>query len=165
MACARLDEDAMCLWRREHVNNIGLGVAEHLFDIGKCGGDAMCGRKRLRCRLIEIAACDKRRVVNGPDGLGMHRCHPATADERDAKAGRLTGRDLPTDAHTITKPARPCHVADRIPRTANLARRGPSFLVPDRVHYRTCGRRESGWRPERPWPALAKEEGRADPPR
>src|SRR5262245_40790865 len=103
MACARLDEDAMCLWRREHVNNIWLAVAEHLFDIGKCGRDAMYGRKRLRCRLIEIAACDKRRVVNGPEGLGMHRCDAATADDGDTEAGGLNSAGLPTHAHNITR--------------------------------------------------------------
>ena len=88
------------------MNNIGLGVAEHLLDISKRRRDAMRGRKRLRSGLVEIAACDERRVLNGPNGLSMHVGDAATADERDAEASGRSSADLPRFGQSITKSKR-----------------------------------------------------------
>src|SRR5262245_58226799 len=73
----------------------------------------MCGRKRLCSGLVEIAACDERRVVNGPDGLGMHMGDAATADERDAEASGLSSANLATIAQGITNLKRSRHTHDR----------------------------------------------------
>ena len=95
------------------MNDIRLGVAEHLLDISKRRRDAMRGRKRLRSGLVEIAACDERRVVNGPDGLGMHMGDAATADERDAEASGLSSANLATIAQGITNSKRSRHTHER----------------------------------------------------
>jgi hypothetical protein len=65
----------------------------------------VCARKRFRCGLIEIAACDERGVVNGPKRLGMHICDAATADERSANAGGMNSASLVRIDQKITNSA------------------------------------------------------------
>ena len=69
----------------------------------------MGGRKCLGGGLVEIAAGHQRRVVNGPDGLGMHMSDAATADERDAEASGLSSAKLTTTGQRITDSTRSHH--------------------------------------------------------